>query len=213
MKSGMLAAESVFAAAVAGRPLAEAGRDYPARFEASWARAELWKSRNFHQGWERGGFDALVNAGLGALSGGSRWGMLDGSTPGPATSAWRRLDAERRDYRPAAPLPRRRARLRPLASLPVGHHARGGPARPPAGRRPLDLPSIGACASSPIRARASVPAAVYEIVPDSSQPAGRRLQINASNCVHCKTCDIADPYQIITWVPPEGGGGPNYGRL
>jgi electron-transferring-flavoprotein dehydrogenase len=41
----------------------------------------------------------------------------------------------------------------------------------------------------------------------------RRLQINASNCVHCKTCDIMDPYQIITWVPPEGGGGPDYVRL
>ena len=48
---------------------------------------------------------------------------------------------------------------------------------------------------------------------DPAAPAGRRLQINASNCVHCKTCDIMDPYQIITWVPPEGGGGPNYGKM
>jgi electron-transferring-flavoprotein dehydrogenase len=52
------------------------------------------------------------------------------------------------------------------------------------------------------------PANVYEIVPDGDD--GRRLQINASNCVHCKTCDIMDPYQVITWVPPEGGGGPRY---
>jgi electron-transferring-flavoprotein dehydrogenase len=51
------------------------------------------------------------------------------------------------------------------------------------------------------------------MVEDSGAPAGRRLQINASNCVHCKTCDISDPYQIITWVPPEGGGGPNYGKM
>jgi electron-transferring-flavoprotein dehydrogenase len=57
------------------------------------------------------------------------------------------------------------------------------------------------------------PAAVYEMVDDPASPHGRRLQINASNCVHCKTCDIQDPYQIITWVPPEGGGGPNYGRM
>jgi electron-transferring-flavoprotein dehydrogenase len=48
---------------------------------------------------------------------------------------------------------------------------------------------------------------VYEIVPEADGP---RLQINASNCVHCKTCDIMDPYQVITWVPPEGGGGPRY---
>ena len=51
------------------------------------------------------------------------------------------------------------------------------------------------------------PAAVYEMVEEKG---ARRLKINASNCVHCKTCDIADPYQIINWVPPEGGGGPNY---
>ena len=57
------------------------------------------------------------------------------------------------------------------------------------------------------------PAAVYEVVDDAEAAAGRRLQINASNCVHCKTCDIMDPYQIITWVPPEGGGGPSYGRM
>jgi electron-transferring-flavoprotein dehydrogenase len=54
------------------------------------------------------------------------------------------------------------------------------------------------------------PAAVYEIVDDA---AGKRLQINAANCVHCKTCDIKDPYQIIDWVTPEGGSGPNYQNL
>jgi electron-transferring-flavoprotein dehydrogenase len=54
------------------------------------------------------------------------------------------------------------------------------------------------------------PAGVYEMVDDD---AGRRLQINAANCVHCKTCDIKDPYEIITWVAPEGGSGPNYQNL
>jgi electron-transferring-flavoprotein dehydrogenase len=52
---------------------------------------------------------------------------------------------------------------------------------------------------------------VYEIVQDDA--AGKRLQINAANCVHCKTCDIKDPYQIINWVTPEGGAGPNYQSL
>ena len=51
------------------------------------------------------------------------------------------------------------------------------------------------------------------MVADPAAPSGRRLQINASNCVHCKTCDIMDPYGIITWVPPEGGDGPNYGKM
>jgi Fe-S-cluster-containing hydrogenase component 2 len=54
------------------------------------------------------------------------------------------------------------------------------------------------------------PANVYEKVEDES---GKRIQINAANCVHCKTCDIADPYQVIEWVTPEGGSGPNYTNL
>ena len=53
------------------------------------------------------------------------------------------------------------------------------------------------------------PAAVYEMV-EGETPSGKALRINASNCVHCKTCDIMDPYEIITWIPPEGGGGPKY---
>jgi electron-transferring-flavoprotein dehydrogenase len=59
------------------------------------------------------------------------------------------------------------------------------------------------------------PASVYEIVEDALPDGGTelRLQINAANCVHCKTCDIKDPYEIITWVPPEGGSGPNYQNL
>jgi len=54
------------------------------------------------------------------------------------------------------------------------------------------------------------PANVYEMLDDPAAPNGKRISLNAANCVHCKTCDIQDPYQIITWVPPEGGGGPNY---
>ncbi len=57
------------------------------------------------------------------------------------------------------------------------------------------------------------PAQVYEMVEDTASAAGKRLQINAANCVHCKTCDIKDPYQIINWVTPEGGSGPNYQNL
>ena len=55
------------------------------------------------------------------------------------------------------------------------------------------------------------PASVYEMVDDGA--GGKRLQINAANCVHCKACDIKDPYGIINWVPPEGGSGPNYQSL
>ncbi|SDV51056.1 4Fe-4S dicluster domain-containing protein, partial [Chitinasiproducens palmae] len=57
------------------------------------------------------------------------------------------------------------------------------------------------------------PAAVYEFVADAAAEGGERLQINAQNCVHCKTCDIKDPTQNIVWVAPEGGGGPNYPNM
>ena len=57
------------------------------------------------------------------------------------------------------------------------------------------------------------PAKVYEMVADPAKEGALMLRINAANCVHCKTCDIADPYQIITWTTPEGGGGPDYKRL
>jgi electron-transferring-flavoprotein dehydrogenase len=57
------------------------------------------------------------------------------------------------------------------------------------------------------------PAGVYEIVEDETREHGKRLQINSANCVHCKACDIKDPYQLINWVPPEGGSGPNYQNM
>ena len=57
------------------------------------------------------------------------------------------------------------------------------------------------------------PAAVYEMVEDTENPGKKRLFIHHENCVHCKTCDIADPYQVITWTPPEGGEGPSYDRM
>ena len=57
------------------------------------------------------------------------------------------------------------------------------------------------------------PAAVYEMVDDAEQPGRKKLFIHHENCVHCKTCDIADPYQVLTWTPPEGGEGPDYQQM
>jgi electron-transferring-flavoprotein dehydrogenase len=57
------------------------------------------------------------------------------------------------------------------------------------------------------------PAAVYEMMPDPERPGKQKLFIHHENCVHCKTCDIADPYQVITWTPPQGGEGPDYTQM
>jgi electron-transferring-flavoprotein dehydrogenase len=214
MKSGMLAAEAIFAAAVAGRPLASAGLDYPARVEASWARQELWQGRNFHQGFERGGFDGMVNAALGQLTGGRGFGVVDRLRNHPGHERLRRLDRERTDYRPPAPL----AADGQLTFDRLADVYNSGTAHEEDQPVHLLVHDLSICADRCVREFANpctryCPAAVYEMVPDGATPSGTRLQINASNCVHCKTCDIMDPYQIVTWVPPEGGGGPNYGRL
>jgi len=214
VKSGMLAAEAIFAEAVAGREISGAGHGLAPRFEASWAKREMWRSRNFHQAFERGGFDAMVNAGLGTLTGGRGFGIFDRLENVAGHERMQRLDRERSDRRPAAPV----AADGSLTFDRLGDVYNSGTAHEE--DQPVHLlvhdPSI--CVDRCAREFANpctrfCPAAVYEIVEDRSTAAGRRLQINASNCVHCKTCDVADPYQIIDWVPPQGGGGPNYGRM
>lgn len=217
IKSGMLAAEAIFEAAVADRPLATAGSAYPAKFERSWAKQELWKSRNFHQAFERGGFDGMVNAALGTISGGMGFGLFNRLHAEAGHERMRRLDADRSDYRPPEPLPPAGGdgqlifdRLADVYNSGTTHEE----------DQPVHLlvHDTSICVDRCAREFANpctrfCPAAVYEIVPDATSAAGKRLQINASNCVHCKSCDILDPYQIIDWVPPEGGGGPNYGRM
>ena len=77
----------------------------------------------------------------------------------------------------------------------------------------LKDPSVPIAKTLPLYAEPAqryCPAAVYEVV---EEPTGPRFQINAQNCVHCKTCDIKDPFQNINWVVPEGGGGPNYPNM
>jgi electron-transferring-flavoprotein dehydrogenase len=214
VKSGMLAAEAIFDAARAGRPLGAAGFELAPRFEASWARKELWKSRNFHQAFERGGFDALFNAALGTLTGGLGFGLFDRLRSHAGHERMRRLDRERSDFAPRPPVPVDNA----LTFDRLGDVYNSGAAHEEDQPVHLLVADSSICVDRCAREYANpctrfCPAAVYEIVDDPSAAAGRRLQINASNCVHCKTCDIADPYQIVTWVPPEGGGGPNYGRL
>ena len=139
-----------------------------------------------------------------------------GWRPSRATSGWSRSTRPRGSALESAGAghDRRQAHLRQAGRrLQLRHRPRRGPAGPPAGadtehlRRPLrggvrqPLPAL-----LPRRR-------LRDGAPTPPRPPASRLQINATNCVHCKTCDIMDPYQIITWVPPEGGGGPNYGKM
>jgi len=222
MKSGMLAAEAIFEELVAADTLAAAGGHqhlrYQSKVEASWICDELWPVRNFHQAFDHGLPAAMLQAGLGLVTGGRGWGV-----------------------RNRLPTRAGHERLVPLTS-PAGSHLAPPPPIPAASAtvdgtqlvfdrladvymsgtaqeedQPVHLhvadPTICVTRCTAEYANPCVrfcPAAVYEMVTDA---AGPRLQINAANCVHCKTCDIMDPYGIITWVPPEGGGGPNYSKM
>jgi len=207
MKSGMLAAEAAFIALRAGRSHDELGA-YPESFRASWLHDELHRARNFKPWMSKG----LV---LGTLMVGVDQVVLRGQAPW--TLHHDHADHEtlktRSEAEPIAyPKPDGVITFDCLSSVFISNtnHAEDQPCH-------LTLKDAGV----PIQVNLELydapeqrycPAGVYEIVRDADGK-NPRLQINAQNCVHCKTCDIKDPTQNIVWVTPEGGGGPNYPNM
>jgi electron-transferring-flavoprotein dehydrogenase len=226
MKSGMLAAEAAFAALRSGDSSAETLCAYKDGVDASWIWDELWPVRNFHQGFENGILEGMVSAGIQQVL---RGGILGPDAKNRAGyTRMRQVDA-------LGPPDLHRTQMVGNANgdgkltfdrlTEVFHsgtrHEEDQPVH-------LVVGDLNVCGDRCVREYGNpcqyfCPAAVYEMVeteaPDAvadggghgkSTPPRRELRINFTNCVHCKTCDIMDPYQIITWVPPEGGGGPNY---
>jgi electron-transferring-flavoprotein dehydrogenase len=209
MRTGMLAAEAAFEALAAGDTSATALSAYERKIDDSAVRRELEPVRNVHQAFGHGLIPGVLFAGLAMITGGRWFGTLHQP---PGYSRMRTL----KHYYASAP-----STLQPSNTVPPDrvltfdkvtnvHYA--GTAHDE------DQPShllvhTEVCSSicGPEYGHPCTrfcPANVYEI---GREPDGApRLQINASNCVHCKTCDIMDPYGVITWVPPEGGGGPQY---
>jgi len=198
LRSGRIAAEHFHAQG------SSAGFDR--RWRDSASARELERVRNIRPGFRAGLWVGLANAALETVT----FGKLPWTLRNHADwSALRRLDqlaSPERGWSERALPPRDR-----LASVYFANnaHDESQPAH-------LHVADTTICAT---RCHAEYgnpctrfcPAAVYEILDDGA--GGRRLQINAANCVHCKACDIKDPYEIITWVPPEGGSGPNYQNL
>jgi len=205
MKSGMLAADAVFDAIAAGRSHDELAQ-YPREFEHSWLRQELSVARNFKPWMDKGLWVGTLMFGIDQV-------VLRGRAP------WtlHRRTPDHAKLRPASectpiqyPKPDGRITFDRLSSVYVSNtnHEENQPPH-----LTLKDPSV------PVRVNLAryagpesryCPAGVYEFV---SEGAVQRLQINAQNCVHCKTCDIKDPTQNIVWVAPEGGGGPNYSNM
>jgi len=206
IKTGMLAAEAAFDAVQAGRKHDELSA-YPQAFEASWVFTELNKSRNF-KAWFKYGLT------VGTLMNGLEQFALRGLMP------WT-IRRDKPDYaylKPAAecqpidyPKPDGKLTFDRLSSVFISsaNHEENQPAH--LTLKDASVPvAINLAKFAGPEAR-YCPAGVYEFVKDEA--GADRLQINAANCVHCKTCDIKDPTQNIVWVTPEGGGGPNYAGM
>ncbi|WP_295375371.1 electron transfer flavoprotein-ubiquinone oxidoreductase [uncultured Pseudacidovorax sp.] len=206
IKTGMLAADAAFEAVQAGRQFDELAA-YPEAFEKSWLHTELYKARNFKQWFKKGLTVGTVMTGIEQF-------VLRGHIP------WtiHRTEADHARLKPAAeckkivyPKPDGKLTFDRLSSVFISNtnHEENQPAhltlKDPTVPTRINLPQYAGPESR------YCPAGVYEFVPDEAAGGGKeRLQINAQNCVHCKTCDIKDPTQNIVWVTPEGGGGPNY---
>ncbi len=206
IKTGALAGEAAYHAVTAGRQHDELA-DYPKAFESSWLHTELNKDRNFKNWFKHG-------LAVGTLMNGFEQFVLRGHIP------WT-LHRDKPDHaylKPASecqpidyPKPDGKLTFDRLSSVFISNtnHEENQPAH-------LTLKDDAV----PVRINLAkyagpearyCPAGVYEFVKNDDHT--ERLQINAQNCVHCKTCDIKDPTQNIVWVTPEGGGGPNYAGM
>lgn len=195
--SGILAAEHLTAS---GSPVG-----FDRHFRRSDLGRELWRVRNIRPGFRGGLPVGLLNAAFETLTRGYvPWTLHNAQD-------WTSLRPRQADSSHAKPVftrtlpPRDRLAFADLATL---HHEENQPVH-------LHVADPELCISQCLPRYGNpctrfCPASVYEIVSDAQ---GSRLQINAANCLHCKACDIKDPYAIITWVPPEGGAGPNYANL
>jgi len=206
MKSGMLAAETIFAALQqdkAGTDLTE----FAEHFAQSWLFDELFRSRNFGPAMHKfgsfwgGAFNTLdQNIFAGKLPFTLKYDTVDHLTLRPAAEAPKIQYAK----------PDNQLSFDRLSSVYLSNtnHEEDQPCHLKLADASIPVAVNLALYDEP--AQRYCPAGVYEIVEENNQP---RLQINAQNCIHCKTCDIKDPRQNITWVTPEGAGGPNYPNM
>jgi electron-transferring-flavoprotein dehydrogenase len=213
IKSGMLAAETAFEALKNNDSSAAALIGFQSRVENSWIKDELWKVRNFHQGFEHGLWAGMFHAGLQQITGGR--GLYSRYPAKASHDRMKKLSDLPPDGGDEAHLlgPYKGDGKLTFDKLTDLYHS--GTKHEEDQPCHLVIHDTNLCEQRCIKEYGSpcqnfCPANVYEMLDDSAAPNGKRISLNPSNCVHCKTCDIQDPYQIITWVPPEGGGGPNY---
>jgi electron-transferring-flavoprotein dehydrogenase len=214
MKSGMLAAETIVGAFEHEDYSAVTLKHYEEKVSLSWIYDELYPVRNFHASFQSGRWSALVNSGLQFVTGGYAWGFMPKEHHVAGHERMGTLD----DYGYNGDgFQKRYPNLKfdkQLTFDKVTDVFHAGVAHDEDQPVHLHVLDTEICATRCAEEYGNpcqrfCPAAVYEME-FSPKTERKELKINFSNCVHCKTCDIMDPYQIINWVTPEGGGGPNY---
>jgi electron-transferring-flavoprotein dehydrogenase len=204
MKSGMVAAESIFKHLKDNDVFGSECVSYTENLKKSWVWSELKSVRNIRPGFNKGLWSGLINAAIETLTGGKRGHTLKNHADYSQTG-------KAEDYTPINyPKPDGIITFDRLTSVQLSNtnHAENQPCH-----LKLKNPSIPIAVNLPEYAEPAqryCPAAVYEVIEENGE---KKFQINSQNCVHCKTCDIKDPSQNIDWCVPMGGDGPNYPNM
>lgn len=211
IKTGMMAAETAFDAMLKEDASETVLKEFESKIENSWVKKELYSVRNFHQSFEKGMPWAVLDLGLQTISGGRSWGFIDrvatkaghehmqkGIAKDPVEAKFDgKLTFDKlTDVYNSGTIHEEDQPCHLVVTVDPNHCETTC-------KEEYGNPCQHFC-----------PAQVYEMVDETEGGGGREtLRVNFSNCVHCKTCDVADPYQAIEWVTPEGGGGPVYTDL
>ncbi|HWR82575.1 MAG TPA: electron transfer flavoprotein-ubiquinone oxidoreductase [Candidatus Deferrimicrobium sp.] len=215
IKSGIMAAETLLECHQASDYSASMLSRYTERFDRSWAKRELYQTRNFHAGFKGGLYAGMLHGGLQLVTGGR--GLFNHRSK-KADHAYMLTTSE---------FARRFGHVPQKASVKFDNRYtfdkltdvyKSGTKHEEDQPSHLVIADYDICNNRCTEEYGNpcqhfCPAHVYEMVDDPARPGKLKLQLTPSNCVHCKTCDIADPYQVIRWVTPHGGEGPNYTNL
>ena len=212
IKSGIMAAETLFEAIKADDFSVDCLKTYADKFKHSWAHDELYKSRNFHAAFKDGLWSGIFHAAMQVLTGGK--GLFERRDHAEDHEYMLKLDDYKRRFGHAPVKPTIKFDNKYTFDK-VSDVYKSGTMHEEHQPSHLVIADTDICNNKCTEEYGNpcqhfCPASVYNMVDDEARPGKLKLELTPSNCVHCKTCDIADPYQVIRWVTPQGGEGPNY---
>lgn len=215
IKGGIMAAETLVDCIRAGDFSGERLAAYQERFDKSWAREELYNNRNFHAGFDGGLFAGLFHGAVQMVTGGN--GLFERREHKPDHTYVLKIDEYRNRFGHDPEKQTVKFDNKYLFDK-VTDVYKSGTMHEEHQPSHLQIADYDICNNRCTEEYGNpcqhfCPASVYNMVDDENREGKQKLELTPSNCVHCKTCDIADPYNIIRWVTPQGGEGPNYTNM